>query len=47
MGGLGDRELKSKVKTVGVIEKRANVTKIGGEVVVSKEGKGAVKVRSS
>jgi dynactin-4 len=44
MGGLGDRELKSKVKTVGVIDKRANVTRIGGEVVVSKEGKGAVKV---
>ena len=47
MGGLGDRESKSKVKTVGVIEKRANVTKVGGEVVVSKEGRGAVKVRSS
>ena len=46
IGGLRDPELKPKVKTVGVIEKRANVTKIGGEVVVSKDGNGAVKVRS-
>jgi dynactin 4 len=34
---------KGKVKSVGVLERRANVTKIGGEVVISKEGKGAVK----
>lgn len=34
---------KGKVKAVGILERRANVTKIGGEVVISKEGKGAVK----
>lgn len=45
-GGTGrDGAVKGKVKTVGVLERRANVTKIGGEVVVSKEGKGNVKVR--
>jgi len=48
-GGLGrdgGSSARSKTKTVGVLERRANVTKIGGEVVVSKEGKGAVKVWS-
>lgn len=44
-GRDGGGASRSKVKTVGVLERRANVTKIGGEVVVSKEGKGAVKVR--
>ncbi|PVF97177.1 hypothetical protein CPB86DRAFT_760748 [Serendipita vermifera] len=34
---------KSKTKTVGILERKANTTKIGGEVVISKEGKGAVK----
>ncbi|KAG8789846.1 hypothetical protein FRC20_000054 [Serendipita sp. 405] len=37
------KDAKSKVKTVGVLERRANVTKVGGEVVVGKDGKGAVK----
>ena len=32
-----------KSKTVGVLEKRANVTLIGGEVVIGKEAKGNVK----
>ncbi|KZT28395.1 dynactin p62 [Neolentinus lepideus HHB14362 ss-1] len=36
-------EAKSKTKTVGVLEKRANVTVIGGEVVISKEATGDVK----
>ncbi|TFK52164.1 hypothetical protein OE88DRAFT_1627825 [Heliocybe sulcata] len=36
-------EGKSKAKTVGVLEKRANVTVIGGEVVISKEATGNVK----
>jgi dynactin-4 len=42
--GLKREGSKSKTKTVGVLERKANTTKIGGEVVVSKEGKGAVKV---
>ncbi|KAG1748565.1 dynactin p62 family-domain-containing protein [Suillus lakei] len=32
-----------KVKTVGVLEKRANVTVVGGEVVIGKEARGHVK----
>lgn len=44
--GRGGREKdgKGKAKTVGVLEKRANVTVIGGEVVIGKEARGAVKV---
>ena len=34
-----------KVKTVGVLEKKANTTYIGGEVVIGKEAQGDVKVR--
>lgn len=48
--GLGRREdmgRKSKSKTVGVIEKKANVTVIGGEVVIGKEARGHVKVRAN
>jgi dynactin-4 len=33
-----------KVKIVGVLEKKANMTYIGGEVVIGKEAKGDVKV---
>lgn len=33
-----------KVKTVGVLEKKANTTYIGGEVVIGKEAKGDAKV---
>ncbi|KAG1766172.1 dynactin p62 family-domain-containing protein [Suillus occidentalis] len=47
MFGLEDDELdkdgKGKVKTVGVLEKRANVTVVGGEVVIGKEARGHVK----
>lgn len=44
--GLAEREArgKGKNKTVGVLEKKANVTVVGGEVVVGKEGRGDVKV---
>lgn len=35
---------KAKAKTVGVLERRANLTVIGGEVVISKEAQGSVKV---
>lgn len=55
MFGLDDDEIglrpprereKPKVKTVGVLEKRANLTVIGGEVVLGKEARGNVKVGS-
>jgi hypothetical protein len=39
-----DKDGRSKTKTVGVLEKRANVTLIGGEVVIGKEARGNVKV---
>ena len=38
-GGAG-----GKGKTVGVLERRANVTVVGGEVVVGRDAKGPVKV---
>ena len=46
-GGGSDREGRGKGKSrvVGVLEKKANVTVVGGEVVVGKEGRGDVKVR--
>jgi dynactin-4 len=34
-----------KSKTVGVLERKANVTVVGGEVVIGKEARGNVKVR--
>lgn len=46
--GLGragrERDGRGRVKTVGVLEKRANVTVVGGEVVIGKEARGGVKV---
>ncbi|KAJ8515377.1 hypothetical protein ONZ45_g7187 [Pleurotus djamor] len=46
-GSLGragrEKEVKSKTKNVGVLEKRANVTVVGGEVVIGKEARGNVK----
>lgn len=44
MGRTRDKDGKGKVKTVGVLEKRANVTVVGGEVVIGKEARGHVKV---
>jgi dynactin-4 len=47
-GGVGrggrEKEGRGKTKTVGVLEKRANVTVMGGEVVIGKEARGNVKV---
>jgi dynactin-4 len=46
LGGL-DREkggTSGKGKSVGVLERRANVTVVGGEVVVGRDAKGPVKV---
>ena len=44
--GLGGKEsdAKSRNRTVGVLERRANVTLVGGEVVIGKEARGTVKV---
>lgn len=44
-GGRDNEGRGGKGKTVGVLEKRANVTLIGGEVVIGKEARGNVKVR--
>ncbi|TCD70787.1 hypothetical protein EIP91_001818 [Steccherinum ochraceum] len=41
--GVKDREGRGKTRSVGVIERRANVTVIGGEVVLGKEVRGEVK----
>ncbi|KAG6883512.1 hypothetical protein C0993_005761 [Termitomyces sp. T159_Od127] len=42
--GRGGREKdRGKVKAVGVLEKRANVTVVGGEVVIGKEARGSVR----
>ncbi|PBK75124.1 dynactin p62 [Armillaria solidipes] len=38
-----EKEGRGKAKTVGVLEKRANVTVVGGEVVLGKEARGNVK----
>ncbi|TFK70935.1 hypothetical protein BDN72DRAFT_887821, partial [Pluteus cervinus] len=44
-GGRGGRDDgRGRSKTVGVLEKRANTTVIGGEVVIGKEARGNVKV---
>lgn len=40
---LRDKDAKPKSKTIGVLEKRANVTVVGGEVVIGKEARGNVK----
>jgi dynactin 4 len=42
-----DRGAGGKGKTVGVLERRANVTVVGGEVVVGRDAKGPVKVSLS
>lgn len=42
-----DKDGRGRAKTVGVLEKRANVTLIGGEVIIGKEARGSVKVSRS
>ena len=46
--GRGGKEsdAKNRNRTVGVLEKRANVTLVGGEVVIGKEARGTIKVIS-
>ena len=44
MGKVGREKEKGKSKTVGVLEKKANLTIVGGEVVIGKEARGNVKV---
>ncbi|KAF7987039.1 hypothetical protein HWV62_161 [Athelia sp. TMB] len=38
-----DKDGRGKVKAVGVLEKKANLTVVGGEVVIGKEARGNVK----
>jgi len=38
-----DRGPKGKMKTVGVLEKRANMTVVGGEVILGREARGDIK----
>ncbi|THV02993.1 hypothetical protein K435DRAFT_962665 [Dendrothele bispora CBS 962.96] len=38
-----EKEPKPKTKTVGILEKRANITVVGGEVMLRKEARGNVK----
>jgi len=47
VSGRSGRETdgRGKVRTVGVLEKRADFTAVGGEVVIGKEARGNVKVR--
>ena len=39
-----ESDAKTRNRTVGVLERRANVTLVGGEVVIGKEARGTVKV---
>lgn len=41
-----DKDGRTRPKTVGVLERKANKTVVGGEVVIGKEAQGNVKVRS-
>ena len=41
-----DKGAKGKGKTVGVLEKKANTTVVGGEVVLGRDGRGDVKASS-
>lgn len=41
----GHRDGRGRTRTVGVLERRANVTVVGGEVTIAKEARGSVKVR--
>ena len=44
MKGSRETDGRGKMRTVGVLERRANVTLVGGEVVIGKEARGDVKV---
>jgi dynactin 4 len=39
-----EKDGRGKTKTVGLLERKANVTVVGGEVVIGKEARGNVKV---
>ena len=41
-----DRGARGKMKTVGVLEKKANTTVVGGEVMLERDARGDVKVSS-
>lgn len=40
-----EKDIRARTKTVGVLEKKANTTIVGGEVVIGKEARGNVKVK--
>lgn len=42
--GMKDRDGRGKTRAVGVLERRANVTVVGGEIVLGKEAQGTIKV---
>ena len=42
-----DRDGRARSRTVGVLERRANVTVVGGEIVLGNNAQGAVKVGQS
>jgi dynactin-4 len=39
-----EKEQRPKTKTVGILEKKANTTVVGGEIVIGREAKGSLKV---
>lgn len=39
-----DKDARPKVKNVGVLERKANTTLVGGEIVIGKEARGNIKV---
>ncbi|KAK7048646.1 dynactin subunit 4 [Favolaschia claudopus] len=43
ISGREPKEARSKTKVVGVLEKKANTTIVGGEIVIGKEARGNVK----
>lgn len=46
MGADGRIGPRGKSGTIGVLEKRANMIRVGGEIAVSRDGSGEVKVQS-
>jgi dynactin-4 len=42
--GAGERDAKGRVKSIGVLSRKANITTVAGEVLIGKEGTGDVRV---
>lgn len=45
--GVKDRDGRGKTRAVGILERRANVTVVGGEIVLGKDARDTVKVCST